>query len=59
MFKDVVEADKQKKVSKGELMANDQDAMEVCVMCYYLAHSPLGFFSGRLHQVLSLLFNLN
>ena len=29
VFKDVVETDKQKKSLKGELMANDQDAMEV------------------------------
>ena len=29
LFKNVVETDKLKKVSKGELMANDQDAMEV------------------------------
>jgi hypothetical protein len=29
VFKIVVETDKQKNVSKGELMVNDQDAMEV------------------------------
>ena len=29
VFQNVIEADKQSSVSKGELMINDQDAMEV------------------------------
>ena len=35
------------------------ESMQYIYYIYYSAHSPLGLFSGRLHQVLCLLFNLN
>lgn len=42
LFKNVVETDKLKKVSKGELMANDQDAMEVSWLMYWSSNLGKG-----------------
>ncbi len=49
MFEREIKGDSQEDSHHWRLRAH---ASKICYVICYLAHSPLGLFSGRLHQVL-------